>query len=244
MAAPINYAVMTYTSLTQQIIDYANRDGSATYDFVDRIPYFIFQAQQRIWRDGEDIGFEVRTLEATFVQNTAIIEKPANWNKTISFIYGDITSVYNAANVLQMRTYEFCRVYWPNSSQGDVTGRNNPLYYCDVPFNPDPQGGIGELINNSPYSAWLIAPTPYLPLKYQINYSVNVQNITAANTTNILTIKFPDILFYACMCEAFAYTQENERIQIFETLYKQSLQSMKMQTQDRQTDRASIRDKN
>lgn len=242
MAAPIPYTAMDYNSLVQQIIDYANRNVDDA-DFVGSVPYFIFQAQQRIWREGKDIGFEVHTTQARFLQNQAVIKKPANWNKTISIIYGDTLSVYSNNNILEMHTYEYCRAYWPNASRGDI--KNPPLYYADTQFdNNQPNLPLVEqTINDSAYGAWFIAPTPFELFYYQITYLASVANITRDTTTNILTQKFPDVLFYASMCEAFSYTQENERIQVFESLYNRALQSMNAQTQERYTDRTSKRDK-
>jgi len=70
-----------------------------------------------------------------------------------------------------------------------------------------------------------------------VNYCASIQNISNEIQTNILTLKFPDVLFYSCMCEAFSFTQENERMQIFEALYSRALESMAGQTSDRMTDR-------
>ena len=251
MAAPIPYVGMSYGSLTQQIIDYANRDNLDT-NFVGSVPYFIFQAQQRIWRESKDIGYEVLTVEGTFQQNQSIIEKNANWNKTISFIVGSTTSVFSNSTILELHTYEYCMMNWPNTNQGDPTGNNPPLYYADHQFakqgTDNPNYTDNNTLVNTPYSAWFVSPTPYLPLKYQIIYEASPSNIYAnaqgqGNLTNVLTLKFPDVLFYASMCEAFSYTQESERVQIFENLYARSLESMNAQTTERYTDRTSKRNK-
>jgi hypothetical protein len=233
MPAPDNYSNMNYATLTQQIIDYANRGGVILDpQFVSTIPYFIFQAQQRIWREAKDIGFETVTAQGDFIVNNAIVPKPPLWNKTISFIYGSTIDAFDSCNILYLRTYEFCRAYWPNANLG-VLG-NPPLFYSD--HRPILQEGDA-------YSSYFISPTPDQAYKYQITYLVRPDIITADNQENILTRRFPDVLFYAGILEAMSYLKDDERIPVFESMYNRALQSMNLQTQERYSDRTSKIDK-
>lgn len=232
MPAPINYENMNYATLTQQIIDYSNQSDEALVQYTLNIPYFIFQAQARIWREAKDIGFEQQTSFGIFDLGTNFVNKPANWNKTISFIYGTTTSPLINSTILYLRTYEFCIAYWPDSSQKD-----KPLFYADSNFPSE------DSVLNTPYLGYWIVPTPDQRYSYQLTYLSRPVNITGANPTNILTQRFPDLLFYASMLEAMSYLKDDERIPVFESMYNRALQSMNMQTQERYTDRTSKRDK-
>lgn len=231
---------MNYNELVVQITNYANRNARDEI-FRASIPFFIEQAQQRIWREAQDIGFETLSIVGHFQNNNPIIAKPSNWNKTISI---QVVRKDRTVGFLEPHSYETCVAMWPNINVGNEA--NPPLYYADREFRAEGSANPNYFTNtlvNTPYSAWFISPTPFsndlaqYSLDYQINYCASIQNINNVTQTNILTLKFPDVLFYSCMCEAFSFTQENERMQIFEGLYSRALQSMTTQTNDRTTDR-------
>lgn len=233
---------LTYDTLFLQIINYANRNINDKV-FTDSIPMFISNAQQRIWRESKDLGFETLTTMGNFQANNPLISKPNNWNKTVSFAVFSLDTFGNT-NVyfLEPHTYEYCIGVWPNSNKGNVD--NPPLYYCDRELNTSGTNDSNYAdpnLKNTPYSAWFVSPTPYATWNYQITYLATVQNISKQSEQNILTLKFPDLLFYSSMCEAFSFTQESERLQIFEGLYAKALESMNAQTQDRYSDRTSNR---
>lgn len=219
---------MNYNTLAKQIETYANKVGDAR--FTSNIENFIELGQQRIWRELKDIGFEEVKSGGKFVVNTAFIEKPADWNKTISLIYGTTNSAFDNSTLMYLRTYEFCRAYWPNASNGDIN--NPPLFYSDhIKAN-----SFGE-------EYFFLSPTPFEAFKYQLTYLKRPDLITQGIETNILTDRFPDLLFYACFLEALTYLKDDERVPVFESLYNRALQSANNQTQERYTDRTSKRDK-
>jgi hypothetical protein len=222
---------MNYTTLTEQIQAYANR---IDLKFRAVIPYFIEQGQQRIWREAKDIGFEQIQEVGTFQVNNATIAKPAYWNKTISLIYGTEADAFLNCTTLYLRTYEFCRSYWPNSSISSAS--NPPLFYADHQKNLNS-------IFGSAFDGFFISPTPDKAYKYQLTYLQRVELLTLPNSENILTERYPDLLFYACFLEALSYLKDDERIPVFESLYNRALQSVNNQTEERYTDRTSKRDK-
>jgi hypothetical protein len=224
---------MNYEGLVTQIIRYANRSLEDAV-FRAAIPYFINLGQQRIWREAKDIGFEKVTGKGTFTAGSASLKKPDGWNKTISLIYGDEASAFNATTTLYLRTYEFCRSYWPNANISSVD--NPPLFYADHQIDV-------ENIEGTAYDGFFISPTPDKNYAYQLVYLRSPNLITDKNDTNFLTTKYPDLLFYACFLEALSYLKDDERIPVFESLYNRALQSLNNQTKDRYTDRTSQRDK-
>jgi hypothetical protein len=131
-------------------------------------------------------------LTRNFAANNAIIEKPANWNETISIVYGTTASAFTNSTVLFPRSYEFCINYWPNSNQGDKN--NPPLFYADR--QKQQQGGAG-----TPFEAIFISPTPAATFAYQLTYLCRVNYITDENQKNVLTDYYPNLLFYSCFLE-------------------------------------------
>lgn len=221
---------MDYTSLTNQLKTYANRTDDY---FNSALPYFIEIGQERIWREAKDLGFEKVTAEGALQKENAVVEKPADWNKNISFIIGSTGSSFDSSRTLYLRTYEFCRSYWPDAS--NINSENPPLFYADHQYKLDNDA--------DPYSGWFIAPTPDQEYKYQVVYLKRTNLITVDNNTNLLTNRYPDLLFYACFIEALSFLQDNERMQLFEGLYGRALQSVNAQTRERYSDRTSKRDK-
>jgi hypothetical protein len=224
---------MTYTTLIAQIQRYANRDDE---QFNRVIPDFINMAQDRINREAKDIGFQ-NTVYGTFIVGNPILDKPYNWNKTISLQYGTDLSAVDSWNPLWLRTYEFCRAYWPDATV--INQSNPPQFYSDSsqPVNFD--------INNpeGPYDSFFISPTPDKAYAYELVYLMRPDYITLQNQENWLTQRAPDVLFYACMVEATPFLKVDERTPVWESMYNRALQSTNLQTKERYTDRASVRDK-
>lgn len=220
---------MNYTTLFNQIIAYASRGGSI--EFAASIPYFIEMGQQKIWKELNTTGFQKTTQLKKFQVNNATIEKPADWQETISIIYGEVDNFFINNVVLFPRSYEFCINYWPNVNLSDMD--NPPLFYCDY------QAG-GE--NVSPYKHYLIVPTPDKEYNYQITYIGRPNLITQDNQTNILTDYYPDLLFYAAFLEALIYLKDDQRMPVYTKLYQDSLTAANNLTKDRYIDRSVKRD--
>ena len=222
----------SYDELTKQIIAYANKGNSE--DFVAAIPFFIAMGQERIWRDLKTLGFESVEEIKAMEENNAIIKKPRFWNETLSIIYGDTDSPFNKSKVLFPRSYEFCINYWPNANIIDPN--NPPLFYADRQLQQ--KGGDG-----SPYDGIFISPTPDKAYQYQITYLTRVIPIIKSEQMNILTDHYSDLLFYSCFLEALIYLKDDQRMAVYQDLYKGALSSANELTNDRYTDRGVRRDK-
>lgn len=220
---------MNYTTLLNQIIAYANRGGSI--EFAAAIPYFIEMGQQKIWKELNTTGFQKTTQLKKFRVNNATIEKPADWQETISIIYGSADNFFINNVVLFPRSYEFCINYWPNVNLSDAA--NPPLFYSD--YQPGQE-------NVSPYKYYLIVPTPDKEYNYQITYIGRPNLITNENQTNILTDYYPDLLFYAAFLEALIYLKDDQRMPVYTKLYQESLTAANNLTKDRYIDRSVKRD--
>lgn len=220
---------MNYTTLLNQIIAYANRGGSI--EFAAAIPYFIEMGQQKIWKELNTTGFEKATEVSKFQAGVATIKKPADWQETISIIYGSEEMLLLNSVVLFPRSYEFCINYWPNVNSSDPA--NPPLFYSDYRSATE---------KTDPYKYYLIVPTPDKAYTYQITYIGRPNLITSDNQTNILTDYYPDLLFYAAFLEALIYLKDDQRMPVYTKLYQESLTASNNLTKDRYIDRSVKRD--
>jgi hypothetical protein len=214
------FMVMTYTSLYNQIQSYVNRSNDTSFNA--QIDYFIGQAQQRICRESANIGLETY-VTGTFTSGVSVYPKPADWRRTLSINYGTGGSPIadsNTRNPILLRSYEFCRSYWPNDTESDL-----PLYYCDYG-----------------YSNILVCPTPDQDYPFEICYLAIPEQLSDSVSTNWLTNYAPDVLLYACLLEAMAFLKNDDRIQVWSGLYDKGLQSLNQQDVLRKTDRSSDRD--
>lgn len=206
--------VMTYNSLVAQVTSYLNRTDTAT---LDQIPNFIYQAEQRICRESKNVGLEVY-VTGTFITNNSVIAKPARWRRNITFNYG--TGVLNnTRNTILLRSYEFCRAYWP-----DPTLSAPPKFYADYG-----------------YYNLLIVPTPDQAYPFELGYLQLPDPISPNNQTNWITNYAPDVFLYATLLEAMPFLKDDERIPVWKEYYDRGLSSLNQQDDQRIYDRSGNR---
>jgi len=132
-------ATMTYATLTQDLKDWMENDGT---EFSNETDNFISLAEQRIARDIEPYAFH-ESANTTFNVGDRFISKPIDAKVIFHFLY--IDSSGNRV-FLEERTDEFIYDYWPKSS---TTG--TPVYWA-----------------NYSDTAILVAPTPSAALSPEI----------------------------------------------------------------------------
>lgn len=137
---------------------------------------------------------------------------PATGTTTIS-----LTNVER--NQLYVRSYEYCRNYWPRPT---LTGA--PRFYADYGF-----------------THWLIVPTPGEDYPIEIAYYQLAQLLDDSNQTNWLTENAPDLLLYAALLEATPFLKNDERIATWQNMYDRAAQAYKSEDDARMTDRATAR---
>jgi len=206
-------SVMTYDSLTENIQSYLNRTDTAT---LEKIPLFIMLAEQIIASQIKFLG-NLTVNTSTMVANTAIIDKPARWHKTVSMnilVNGERFPVL-------LRKYEYLREYSPIST---VTGI--PVYYGDYD-----------------YTHWLVAPTPDAAYNYEVLYYERIQPLDSSNQTNWFTIYAPQALLYGSLLQSMPFLKNDERMPLWQSNYDQIMQTLKTEDVQRIGDRqASVLD--
>lgn len=111
---------MTYSSLVQDVKDYAERNDAP---FIAQIPRFIMLAENRIASTARGLGY-TRIVTGTVTAADSVIEKPARWRET-ALLYVN----YDGKNkFLRSRSYAFCRTAFSPFYQGE------PEYYADYGY--------------------------------------------------------------------------------------------------------------
>jgi hypothetical protein len=200
--------VMTYDSLVNNIQVYIERNDPTTVAY---IPTFIMLAEQTIAAEIKFLG-NLTVANSTMVAGNAVIEKPARWHKTVSM---NITDATGNRQPILLRTYEYLREFWPNSS---LTGL--PAYFSDYD-----------------YTHWLVAPTPADNSSYEVLYYERVQPLDSTNQTNWFTVYAPQALLYGSLLQAMPYLKNDERIPMWQAQYTAIMNSLKAENLQRIGDR-------
>lgn len=218
---------MDYNTLTAQIQSYANRNEPA---FVQAIPDIINQAMSRIYSEATTLGFQ-KTVQGSLVANSANVVKPDDYKSSINFQFTipQTPTVAAETRFLLERSYEFCILYAPFPVM-----RGLPLFYSADLNVPQLNVGRAQLY---------IAPTPEVNYQYEFTYLSFPPVFNAQNPVNFITDRYPNLLLYACMMEAIPYLKSDERIPVFESLYKRALEAVNNDTKSRYIDRYAKRDK-
>ncbi len=207
---------MTYDSLVASLEAYLQRHDTLV---TDNIPQFIGFAQQRIPRELKLLGFRTE-VTGTFNGSTltsGIMQKPADWRKTIAFYVGTGTDNNTHTPILE-RDYDYIRTIYPDAS---VTG--TPRFYGDADYNH-----------------WLIQPTPSEAFPFKIPYYSTLTYLDASTQTNWLTINAPDLLLYASLLEAVPFLKVDERIPVWQGYYNAAKQALIMQEVEGKFDTAAV----
>lgn len=207
--------VLTYGTLTEAVKNYLERNDSA---LVDSIPLFIMLGERRIARDLKILGLKV-AITSNFTPGESVFAKPTRWLNDSSFNIG-IGANQNTRQFLLQRSYEWCRLYWPDPT---VTG--TPKYYAsDYKFN-----------------FWLVCPTPDFAYPYEILYYETPQLISGTVSTSFLTGSAPEVFLYATLLETAAYLKDDERIAVWTNYYEKAKGALGEEDQRRINDAFSKR---
>ncbi len=200
-------ATMTYSSLTQDLKDWMENDGT---EFSNETDNFIGLAEQRIVRDIDPQAFTTSAY-SSFNVNDRFVTKPTDALIIRHLLYLDSDS---KRNFLEKKTDEFIYDYWPTSA---TTG--TPKYWTD--YNDT------EL---------LVAPTPSAALTIEMSYVQRLDTLSSSNTTNWLTINSQELLLFGSLMEACTFSKNREDLQIYSQRYKAAVDSINNQTRRRRRD--------
>lgn len=197
----------TYTSLTAVIQSYAE---DSDVDYVANIPDFIAKAETRILRDLDLELFE-QWVQVTVSGSDRLVTKPTDaveindvWIRTPSGLKW---------TELPRRSFEYCLAYAPIESE-----EAQPRYYSE--YDED---------------FIYIVPTPdqsYTAGNARVRATIRPTGLSASNENTWLGDKMADLLFHACMIEAWDFLKNAAKVQGAATKYQSLIPSLSREIED------------
>jgi hypothetical protein len=208
---------MTFTSLQEDVRRYLERGYVDDTTVYEQLPRLVNLAERAIATELKFQGF-INVVVTSLVQGTSVYDKPDRWRQTVSLNFGT-GDTNNSRTPLYARSYEYCRYYWPDSTQQAV-----PLFYADYD-----------------YQHWLVVPTPAANYPMEVVYFQQPPLLDDTNETNWLTDYAPNALLYRTLLEATPFLKNDQRIPTWQAMYSQQMQTINTQDLQKIVDRAATR---
>jgi len=216
---------MTFTSLQDDMRNYLERGTTKDVVVFEQIPSLITLAEKAIATAIKVQGFLV-PVTSSLLAGVSVYAKPNRWRETVSMFYGvkstPAATEKNKRVPLYPRSYEYCRMYWPDASITDA--ENPPTFYSDWD-----------------YQHWVIAPTPVETSPWEVNYYQLPPLLSDTNQTNWLTQYVPNMLLYRALLEATPFLKNDDRIPTWEKFYQEQLETVNQQDLKKVADREAVR---
>lgn len=237
---------MTFTSLQVDLRNYLERGYPQDSTVFAQLPRIINLAERAIARALKIQGFVVPVL-ALLRAGVNVYAKPDRWRRTVSMNYGAsggtvtllateggiaLGTEDGVALVLEMgpleqntrvplfpRSLEYCRQFWPNTTE-----QSPPQFYTDYD-----------------YQHWLIVPTPDFDYPWEIVYYELPALLDSVNQTNWLTQYAPNALLYRALLECTPFLKNDERIPVWKDFYTEEMSNLNTEDLQRIVDREAVR---
>ena len=192
---------MNYTQLTAALCDYTQNFDQ---DFIDNIPVFVKQAEQRIYNTVQFPSLRSNVTGSTSASNKYLA------------CPNDFLAVYSLAVIDALGNYEyllnkdvnFIRQAYPNP-----TSTGTPKYYAI--FGPQ-SADVKEL-------TFILGPTPNAAYGVELHYYYYPESIVTAGQT-WLGDNFDTVLLYGSLVEAYTFMKgEADMLTLYNTKYAEAL---------------------
>lgn len=197
---------MNYTELSAAICDYTQ---NFEQDFVDNIPVFVQQAEQRIYNTVQFPSLR-KNVTGTTSANNKYLSCPNDFLSAYSLAVIDAAGAYE---FLLNKDVNFIRQAYPNP-----TSTGTPKYYAI--FGPVVSGSTitDEL-------SFILGPTPNAVYSVELHYYYYPESITvAADGRTWLGDNFDTVLLYGALVEAYTFMKgEADMMGVYEAKYKEAL---------------------
>lgn len=210
---------MTFTTLKQDVQRYLERGNTLASDPIvfEQIPRLINLAERRIARELKVEGF-INVVTGTLSAGQSVYPKPDRWRDTVSMNIGT-GATGNNRKIIFSRVYEYLRSYWPNALE-----TAEPIFYSDYD-----------------YSHWLLAPTPDAEYPFEILYYELPPLLDESVQTNWITEYAPQLLLYGTLVEATPFLKNDERIQVWQSMYDRAAAMLNGEDLAKILDRSAVR---
>ena len=166
---------------------------------------FITNAENRIYRS-VDADLERHYATSTMVIGNRYVTIPSDL-RTVRYI--QLKDSSNKQVYLEQRDPSYIATYYdtPGTSSSTL-----PKYYANWDEN-----------------YWVVAPTPNAAYEITMAYNknpVSLTDSTKSTTGTYLSNKYPDVLLYACLVNAYGYLKgPMDMLQYYQAAYKEALQT-------------------
>ena len=203
---------LTYDDIVSAMQTWAEDNDT---DYVAEIPKMIGRAESRCLRD-LDLQMWEGWVTVTISASDAFIDKPDDV-VIIDEIWYRSDDSSNWGYVLR-RTQSFCRAYWRN--EGDEA---DPEYFAE----------IGEAVGAGSNSI-LLVPTPgttYTGDNAKALCTIRPTALASGNQSTWLSTHVGDLLFEACMVEAYDYLKHPAKLEEAANKYQSLLPSLQREVE-------------
>jgi len=204
---------MNYTQLTAAICDYTQNFDQ---DFVDNIPVFVQQAEQRIFNTVQFPSIR-KNVTGLLTTSNKYLSSPSDFLAVYSMAVVDATGRYE---YLLNKDVNFIRQAYPNP-----TSTGLPKYYAL--FGPTTTNNNPPAITNE--LSFILGPTPDAAYTVELHYYYYPESISvAASGQSWLGDNFDSVLLYGALVEASTYMKgETDQINLYTQKYKEALELAK-----------------
>jgi len=207
-------AGISYSGLVTQIRNYTEVDSNVLT--ADQLENIILNAQYRIMRD-VPIDADRKQQLGNFAAGQESINAPAGclFIRAIQ-VYSTAGSETTGANkYLEKKDITYLQEYQ------DVTGtsaaQGQPKYYAMF------GGATGDSDTTS--GRIIVAPVPNTTYRYKVHFNKMPATLASDNTTNYISLNFPNGLLYCCLSETYGFLKGPiDMLTLYENKYKQEVQ--------------------
>jgi len=205
-------AGISYSGLVTQIRNYTEVDSNVLT--ADQLENIILNAQYRIMRD-LPIDADRKQQIGNLVTGQETINAPAGALFIRAIQVYDSTSATTGANVfLEKKDISYLQEY---VSSTESAKRGQPKYYAMF------GGATGDGDTNS--GRMMFAPVPDTTYKFRVHFNKMPATLASDNTTNYISLNFPNGLLYCCLSETYGFLKGPiDMLTLYENKYKQEVQ--------------------
>ena len=205
-------AGISYSKLVEMIRSYTEvGDTVLTTSVLENL---ILNAQQRIMYD-VPVDSDRKAQLGNLVTGQVTINAPAGCLFVRGIQVYDSTSAWTGANDWMLkRDQTFLQEYVPST---ETAKRGKPKYYAMF-------GGATGL-SDTTSGRMMFAPVPDANYAFQVHYNLMPATLESSNTTNYISLNFPQGLLYACLAETYGYLKgPMDMLTLYENKYKQEIE--------------------
>ena len=205
-------AGISYNTLVTQIRSYTEVDSNVLT--TDQLENIILNAQYRIMRD-VPIDADRKQQTGNLVTGQESINAPAGslFIRGIQ-VYTSTSETTGANTYLEKKDVTYLQEYVSSTASAK---RGKPKYYASF------GGATGDSDTNS--GRIYLSPTPDSTYKFRVHYNKMPATLESGNTSNYISLNFPNGLLYACLAEAYGFLKgPADMLTLYENKYKQEVQ--------------------